>query len=141
MFIVLFFKLLDIWRVLKPVNWKIIRQTTYTDGTLYTEYYYNGRKYIHVGPYPPRNSGFSLPISHASRQGKDITDIVKVFSGPLANNCPSPGYIFYKTIYRIRVKVHMFGIRLYLGRNIEKGADEQIVIKNILGHYSLLGAK
>lgn len=130
------------WRVLKKKNWHILEQGHYTDGKKYTLYVYNGKVYTHVGEdFPPRRVSFSLPIRKALLDGKDVTNLIKRFSGPLGTDIPLSGYIFYKKRFKLCFEVEGFRFRIFLKQMYEKGSDRKIEVQNILGHWSTLDAR
>ena len=135
------FKLLDIWRICKPRNWQIICQDTFTDGTQYTEYFYNGSKFIHIGDFQKRPHRFSMPIKLAKLGDRDVTHIVKTYGGPLCNCIPSTGYIFHKIKYVFKFTIVKFGLRILMCPVRHKGHDVEIKVYDILGQESVLGAR
>lgn len=142
MFKEVLFKLLDIWRVLKKPNWYVIHVGTYTDGTPYTMYVYNGKRYIHVGDdFPPMSVSFSLPIKKAMIGDIDVTQRVKKFIGPVGSDIPPSGYMFYRKKFQFFVSIKNWTLRVGLKQKFIKGPDEKVMVQNILGHWSVLEAK
>lgn len=142
MFKEVLFKLLDLWRVLKKPNWTVLEEGSYTDGTPYRIYVYNGKKYIHVGEeFPPKRVSFSLPIRKALIGDKDVTRKVKKFIGPVGSDIPPPGYMFYRKKFYMFISFKDWTLRIGFKQKFIKGDDEQIKIQNILGHWSILDAR
>lgn len=136
------FKLLDVWRVLKKPNWTVLERGSYTDGTPYTRYVYNGTIYIHVGhDFPPKNNSFSLPICKAVVGQRDVTHEVKKFIGPLGSDIPPTGYMLYHKKFKIFISIKNLSLHFGLKQNFVKGCDEEIKVQNILGHWSVLDAR
>ncbi len=142
MFRLLIFKLLDMWRYLKCDNWYVVEIGEYTDKTPFTTYVYNGKLYTHVGEdFPPRSVSFSLPIRSAYAGKKNVTKIVKKFTGPVGNQLPSTGYMFPRKRFKFFCSFHKYRLSLGVKQVFEKGEDIPIDVCNILGHWSVFGAK
>lgn len=138
----LIFKLLDIVRLFKPNNWKVIKRDFYTDGTPYIEYYYNGSRYTHVGPdFPPVHKGMKLPIQEAKYESQDITSLVKKFAGPLSTDEPPCEYILYKNVWVIRVNLSFNSLSVKIKQVREPQKNKEILIRRLFGHWSVFGAK
>lgn len=136
------FKLLDLWRVCRRRNWEVIENGSYTDGTEYTTYVYNGKVYTHIGDnFPPQNIPFSLPISKALMCNKDITQVVKRFIGPLGTDAPLSGYMFPKRKFKFFVSMRHWKLTFGFKQLYVKGHDHPIHVQNIIGHWSVLGAR
>jgi hypothetical protein len=142
MFKEVLFKLLDMWRVLKKPNWTVIKTGSYTDGTPYTVYVYNGKRYVHVGhDFPPKRSSFSLPIRKALVGNLDVTSKVKTFIGPVGGDIPPAGYMFYRKKFFFFVSLKSWTLRIGFKQRFVKGEDEEVKVQNILGHWSILDAR
>lgn len=109
----------------------------------FTEYFYNGKRFVHVGPdFPPKNNVSKFPIVCATCGSRNVTQEVKTFAGPLSCDTPSPGYILYKSRLGMSVKFWgMGGICVSIFNHREKGSDEVIHVQRLFGHCSDLGAK
>jgi hypothetical protein len=138
----LIFKLLDVWRFLKCNNWHIVETSEFTDGTKITTYVYNGRLYTHIGDeFPPRKTTFSLPIHSAHVGKKNVTKLVKRFMGPVGGQLPESGYMFPKKRFKFFCSFRKYRLSIGIKQIYEKGDDIQIHVCNILGHWSVFGAK
>jgi hypothetical protein len=142
MFRLLIFKLLDLWRFLKCENWHIIETDQFTDGTKITSYVYNGRLYTYIGDdFPPRTTSFSLPIRSAHVGNKNITKLVKRFMGPVGGQLPESGYMFPKKKFKFFCSFHRYRLSIGVKQILIKGEDVNIDVCNILGHWSVFGAR
>lgn len=135
------FKLIDFWIYIRPRNWEVIEQGTYTDGTPYTIYIYNGNTYTHVGEFHVNTkSSFRIPVQSVNVDGEDKTALVKQYIGPFGNSIPDSGYIFYTKKPVFQFSFQDGGLRLKIFHQREKGPERTMVVKNIFGQ-SIDGAR
>lgn len=137
----IFFKLIDFWIYIRPRNWEVIERGTYTDGTPYTIYIYNGKSYTHIGEFCINTkSSFRIPVQSVTVDGEDKTSLVKQYIGPFGNSIPDSGYIFYTKKLVFQVSLNFGGLRLKIFHQREKGPERTMNVKNIFGQ-SITGAR
>lgn len=131
------------WRFFRCKNWHIIKSGNFDDGTRFTEYVYNGKRYTHIGDtFPPRlKVSFSLPIREAYVNERNVTDILKRFIGPVGGGeIPATGYMFPELKLKFFYSFQGYRLRVGIRWVYTKGQDVEIDVCNILGHWSTLGA-
>lgn len=136
----LFFKLVDVIIFFKPDDMTTKQRFMYTDGNECIEYFYGSKVYRTLGTPSLPPSGFFLPIKEAVCDGKNITDLFKIYAGPKCNHVPDTGYIFKRRKPKFTVKI---GPKLSFKFEIvyEKGPSKTIHVKNILNQTSAFGAR
>jgi hypothetical protein len=98
--------------------------------------------YTHVGDdFPPKHKEMKLPIQEARYLSSDVTRIVKKFAGPLSTDEPLSEYIIYKNVLIITLKLSCSSFSIQLKQVREPQKNARIIVKRLLGHWSVFGAK
>jgi hypothetical protein len=136
----IFLNLIDFFT---PRNFKVLKTDTFEDGTLRTEYFFGGRRYLHIGEYPPTFKTRKFPIVNATcvESGTDVTDDIKKCIGPLNSHEPDLGYVFHETNYKLRWGFRNFGFFIERVPVLTKGPSRVVSIKNIMNQESEFGAR
>lgn len=136
----IFLNLIDFFT---PKNFKVIKEDVFEDGTIRTEYFFGGRRYIHVGEYPPTFKNRKFPIVKATckTSGIDVTEGIKKCIGPLNSHEPDIRYIFNETNYKLRCGFRNFGFFIERVPILTKGPSRIVSIKDIMNQESELGAR
>ena len=144
----IFFIVVDILNMFKPIDWSIIQMKKFGETSIY-KFFYNGKVFTYVGDKLPGSlgRGFCIPIKSAKWNGADVTEYVKTFAGPrqdFYNKMPDLSAMFYqvvesKWIPKLRV-VRGNGIRLELtfleDKKIEP-LEGKLEVTNLMGQTKI----
>jgi hypothetical protein len=147
--------LVNLVQFFRRKNWTIVQVQTLVHETKVKlfHYVYNGKVYRYIGDVLPSkvSRGFCAPIKYATWNGRDVTDYIKIYSGPrndFFGSDPPLEFMFFSVraiewLPTCQMNTNgRIGVFIRYDREVVVEPEEgTLEITNVLGQTSVFGAK